>query len=84
VAAEGRELAVGPTADAMREQLKTLADQLRLVWGRKQIYGTQFRLDDRGRVVLAPMEDSAHADLRREDAGLPPFAVGLCLAKAAP
>jgi hypothetical protein len=27
------------------------------------------------------MEDSAHADLRREDAGLPPFQVGLCEAK---
>lgn len=140
VQVDGREPVLGPTAGAMREQLKTLADQrgsvwptksvvgaagthavyllvqrdtglaravlhrmmeagpsesaaadvatfedhLRLVWGRKQIYGTQFRLDDRGRVVLAPMEDSAHADLRREDAGLPPFAVGLCLAKAAP
>ena len=54
---------------------------MRLIWGRKQIYGTQFKLGANGAVVLAPMEDSTHADLRREDAGLPPFAVGLCLAK---
>ena len=65
-----------PAAD-----VATLEDKLRLSAGRKQIYGTQFRVDDRGTIVLAPMEDSAHADLRREDAGLPPFALGLCLAK---
>jgi hypothetical protein len=59
----------------------TLEDRVRLQAGRKQLYGTQFRVDDRGTIVLAPMEDSAHADLRREDAGLPPFALGLCLAK---
>ena len=55
-------------------------DRLRVLAGRKQIYGTQFRVDDRGKVVLAPMEDSAHADLRREGAALPPFKLGLCLA----
>ena len=53
---------------------------MRLVWGRKQIYGTQFRVGAGGRVELSPMEDSAHADMRREDAGLPPFKVGICLA----
>lgn len=58
-------------------------DRLRLLSGRKQIYGTQFRIDARGNVVLAPMEDSAHADLRREDAGLPPFKLGLCFARNA-
>jgi len=50
-----------------------------LLAGRKQIYGTQFRRND-GKVELAPMEDSAHADLRREDASLPPFKLGLCMA----
>jgi hypothetical protein len=62
----------------------TLEDRLRVLSGRKQIYGTQFRVDDKGRVVLAPMEDSAHADLRREDAGLPPFKLGLCLSASLP
>jgi len=65
-----------PAAD-----VATLEDRIRIQSGRKQLYGTQFRVDDRGAIVLAPMEDSAHADLRREDAGLPPFALGLCLAK---
>ncbi|HEY9227360.1 MAG TPA: hypothetical protein VIP11_11975 [Gemmatimonadaceae bacterium] len=65
-----------PAAD-----VATLEDQLRLVWGRKQLYGTQFERDASGKVSLRPMEDSAHADLRREGAGLPPFKLGLCLAK---
>lgn len=55
-------------------------DHMRLVWGRKQIYGTQFQMEN-GKVALSPMEDSAHADMRREDAGLPPFKVGMCIAK---
>jgi len=58
-----------------------LEDRLRLASNRKQLYGTQFVVDAAGRVALAPMEDSAHADLRREDAGLPPFKLGLCLAR---
>jgi hypothetical protein len=58
-----------------------LEDKLRLLAGRKQIYGTQFQRTDKG-LVLAPMEDSAHVDLRREDAGLPPFIVSACLARA--
>jgi len=62
----------------------TLEDHLRILSGRKQIYGTQFRVGDNGRIVLAPMEDSAHADLRREDAGLPPFTLGLCLSASLP
>ena len=65
-----------PAAD-----VATLEDQFRLSVGRKQLYGTQFMVDAGGKVVLKPMEDSAHADLRREGAGLPPFKLGLCLAK---
>jgi hypothetical protein len=60
-----------------------LEDRLRLTSGRKQLYGTQFRLDARSRIQLAPMEDSAHVDLRREDAGLPPFRLSACLAREA-
>jgi hypothetical protein len=58
-----------------------LEDQIRLISGRKQIYGTQFQRTEKG-LVLAPMEDSAHVDLRREDAGLPPFKLSACLARA--
>ena len=77
-----RLMEAGP-AESPAADVATLEDRLRIQAGRKQLYGTQFRVDDRGAVVLAPMEDSAHADLRREDAGLPPFSVGLCLAKNA-
>lgn len=55
-------------------------DHMRLVWGRKQLYGTQFTKAN-GKVVLAAMEDSAHADLRREGASLPPFKLGVCFAQ---
>jgi len=75
-----RLMEAGP-AESPAVDVATLEDRLRIQTGRKQLYGTQFRVDERGSIVLAPMEDSAHADLRREDAGLPPFALGLCLAK---
>jgi hypothetical protein len=82
-AALHRMMEAGP-AESPAVDVATFEDHMRVVWGRKQIYGTQFRVDDKGRVVLAPMEDSAHADLRREDAGLPPFKLGLCLSASLP
>jgi Family of unknown function (DUF6624) len=69
-------------SESLGADVATLEDQLRLAAGRKQLFGTQFRVDDNGRVVLAPMEDSAHADMRREGAGLPPLATSLCLASS--
>jgi hypothetical protein len=78
-AALHRMMEAGP-AESPAADVATLEDRLRLLSGRKQIYGTQFRRGARGRVELAPMEDSAHADLRREGAALPPFKFGLCLA----
>jgi hypothetical protein len=80
-AALHRMMEAGPV-ESPAADVATLEDRLRLLWGRKQIYGTQFRRDGNGKVELAPMEDSAHADLRREDAGLPPFKLGLCMAGA--
>ena len=82
-AALHRMMEAGP-AESPAADVATFEDHMRIVWGRKQIYGTQFRVDEKGRVVLAPMEDSAHADLRREDAGLPPFKLGLCLSASLP
>ena len=76
-----RLMEAGPT-ESPAPDVATLEDRLRLLAGRKQIYGTQFRIEN-DKVVLSPMEDSAHADLRREGAGLPPFSLGLCLAKNA-
>ena len=63
--------------EALAADVAVLEDRLRIQAGRKQIYGTQQRLTGAG-VVLAPMEDSAHVDLRRDAAGLPPLAVARC------
>jgi len=78
-AALHRMMEAGPD-ESPAADVATLEDQLRLVWGRKQLYGTQFEVDALGKVRLKAMEDSAHADLRREGAGLPPFQLGICLA----
>ena len=75
-----RMMEAGP-AESPAADVATFEDHMRLVWGRKQIYGTQFRVGADGKIELSPMEDSAHADFRREDAGLPPFKIGMCLAK---
>jgi hypothetical protein len=75
-----RLMEAGPDESAAPD-VAMLEDQQRLLAGRKQLYGTQFERDASGRVTLRAMEDSAHADLRREGAGLPPFKLGLCLAK---
>lgn len=81
-AALHRMMEAGP-AESRAVDVAVFEDHMRLVWGRKQLYGTQFRVDEKGSVVLAPMEDSAHADMRREDAGLPPWRLGMCLARHA-
>ncbi len=73
-----RMMEAGPS-ESPAVDIAVFEDHLRLIWGRKQIYGTQFRMEN-GRVVLSPMEDSAHADLRREDAALPPLKLGECFA----
>jgi hypothetical protein len=77
-----RMMEAGPE-ESNAADVATLEDRLRLQSGRKQIYGTQFRVGAGGKLVLAPMEDSAHVDLRREDAGLPAFTMSACLAQKA-
>jgi hypothetical protein len=78
-AALKRMMEAGPE-ESHAADVATLEDRVRLQSGRKQLYGTQFRTGPGG-IMLAPMEDSAHVDLRREDAGLPPFAVSACLVR---
>jgi len=69
-------------SESLGADVATLEDQVRLAAGRKQLFGTQFRADATGQLVLAPMEDSAHADMRREGAGLPPLGLSLCVARS--
>ena len=78
-AALKRMMEAGPE-ESNAADVAMLEDRVRLSSSRKQIYGTQMRLDEKGTLVLAPMEDSAHVDLRREDAGLPPFKYSACVA----
>jgi uncharacterized protein DUF6624 len=50
-----------------------LADRLAVHRGHHQYYGTQAKLDG-GRVILEPIDDSAHVDERRAKLGLQPLA----------
>lgn len=65
--------------EALAADVAVLEDRLRLQSGRKQIYGTQLQRVG-GKVVPMPMEDSAHVDMRRDAAGLPPLRAALCAA----
>ena len=79
-AALKRMMEAGPE-ESNAADVATLEDRVRLASGRKQIYGTQV-VRDKGSIRLAPLEDSAHVDLRREEAGLPPLTHSLCVASA--
>jgi hypothetical protein len=59
-----------------------LEDQTRLRAGRGQIYGTVLHADAGGKLVPMHIEDSAHVDLRRESAWLPPLRQSVCAAAA--
>jgi hypothetical protein len=54
--------------------LATLEDRVRVRRGEKQVYGTQLRGNEAGRLELFPLEDEAHVDARRASVGLPPLA----------
>jgi hypothetical protein len=73
-----RMMEAGPD-ESNASDVATLEDRLRLIWGKKQLYGTQFRVNN-GKIEVLPTEDLVHVDLRREDAGLPPYKVSECLA----
>jgi hypothetical protein len=63
--------------EALAADVAVLEDRVRLQSGRKQLYGSQLRMVN-GRLVPAPIEDSAHVDMRREAAGLPPLRPAIC------
>jgi len=63
--------------EAFEADVAVLEDRVRLQSGRKQLYGSQLRMVD-GRLVPAPIEDSAHVDVRRDAAGLPPLLQAMC------
>jgi hypothetical protein len=63
--------------EALPADVAVLEDRVRLQSGRKQLYGSQLRMVG-GKLVPAPIEDSAHVDMRRDAAGLPPLREALC------
>jgi hypothetical protein len=66
--------------EALAADVAVLEDRVRLQSGRKQIYGSQLHLVG-GRLVPEPIEDSAHVDMRRDAAGLPPLRQAMCVAR---
>jgi hypothetical protein len=50
-----------------------LTDQLRVLDGRKQLYGTQVKIN-KGKVTFHSIEDEKNVDKRRKEIGLPPLA----------
>ena len=76
-----RLMEAGP-GTSLPADVAVLEDRVRLEAGRKQIYGTQMLSNPLGLPKLLPIEDSAHVDLRRDAAGLPPLRNALCAAAA--
>jgi hypothetical protein len=64
--------------EALAADVAVLEDRVRLQSGRKQLYGSQLRMMG-GKLVPAPIEDSAHVDMRRDAAGLPALRSALCV-----
>ena len=73
-----RMMEAGPE-ESLAADVAVLEDRVRVLSGRKQLYGTQLRRVG-ATFVVAPLEDSAHVDMRRDAAGLPPLRVALCTA----
>ena len=60
--------------EVTKPDLALLTDRVLLAEGKKQLYGSQFILDDQGELVPRPIEDEARVDERRAKMGLPPIA----------
>jgi hypothetical protein len=75
-----RFMEAGPD-EGIKPDIAVMEDRVRVLAGRKQLYGTQMDLVD-GKYVPMPIEDSSHVDLRREGANLPPLAWSVCNANS--
>ena len=64
--------------EALPADVAVLEDRVRLQSGRKQLYGSQLRMIDGSIPMPMPIEDSAHVDMRRDAAGLPPLRQAIC------
>lgn len=71
------------TGDAPRWQFAIIDDRIRVYEGRPQRYGTQLRVGANG-LEPHPRENEARVSSMRAQAGLPPLAKTLALARAQP
>jgi hypothetical protein len=62
-----------PREEVSQKDVAYLTDRVLLAEGKKQFYGTQFRLEN-GKCIARPLEDEANVDKRRATVGLPPLA----------
>ena len=77
-----RLMEAGP-GEALPADVAVIEDRIRVRAGRGQLYGTQLRevsVDGVSKLVPSRIEDSAHVDMRRASASLPPLSLGVCLA----
>jgi hypothetical protein len=66
--------------EAFETETAMLEDRVRVRAGRGQLYGTLLIRRPDGSLAPARIEDSAHVDLRREAAWLPPLKQSVCAA----
>jgi hypothetical protein len=67
--------------DIQQQYVAALTDCLLVLENKKQKYGTQFKPNAKGELVLHPIEDEANVDKRREELGLPKLAEYLKIVK---
>ena len=72
-----RMMEAGPD-ESLPAAVAMLEDRLRVLNGRKQLYGTQVARKADGTLEPLPIEDPKHVDLRRDAAGLAPLAQMTC------
>ena len=58
---------------ARKEDLAYLTDRVLINTGKKQLYGTQFYIDEKGKFGPRPINNQKNLDARRKKMGLPPF-----------
>ena len=57
----------------MVSEIPYLTDRILLNEGKKQLYGTQYEMDEQGNIIPRPIESVSEVDDRRKEFGLIPF-----------
>lgn len=67
------------SGDVRKQDFAMLTDRVLHAQGKPQVYGSQFKADQQGHLVLESTEDMAHLDDRRATMNLMPMAAYSCL-----